>query len=154
VTAAEESPPPALCLGPYHLEGREGLLWRHDHVVALSPKAVAVLWRLISRAGRLVSKAELFAAAWPETAVTEGGLAVRIRELRRALGNETQRPRYIETVHRRGYRFVAPVTTAPQVGGTRQVSRQPPALPRSTLSPQPCCLRRPGGRAGAPRPVR
>jgi DNA-binding winged helix-turn-helix (wHTH) protein/predicted ATPase len=131
----------ALSFGPYRLDGPDGLLWCHDAVVALEPKAVAVLWHLVSRAGQLVSKAELFATVWPETAVTDGVLAVRIRQLRRALGDEAQRPRYIETVHRRGYRFIAPITAAPAVAGPPdRARRQQVASDPSGVSTQSSAL--------------
>jgi DNA-binding winged helix-turn-helix (wHTH) protein len=77
--------------------------------VPLPPKPTAVLWALASRAGQLVTKAELLDAAWPDTAVTDAVLTGSIRALREALGDVPTRPRYVETVHRRGYRFVAPV---------------------------------------------
>src|SRR5262245_64158879 len=100
---------PALRFGPFRLEGPDGLLWRQDRVVPLPPKPTAVLWSLASRAGQLVTKAELLDAAWPDTAVTEAVLTGSIRTVREALGDEPTRPRYVETVHRRGYRFVGPV---------------------------------------------
>jgi DNA-binding winged helix-turn-helix (wHTH) protein len=115
-----------LNFGPYHLDGLNGLLWQGPRVIPLSPKATAVLWQLARRAGQLVSKAELFRAIWPETAVSDGVLAVCIRELRRALGDEAQRPRYIATVHRRGYRFIPTITAAPKVVDTPEMSRQKP----------------------------
>jgi predicted ATPase len=68
-----------------------------------------VLWCLVRQAGQLVSKDTLLEMVWPETAVSEGVLAVCIRHLRRVLGDDPRQPRYIETVHTRGYRFVAPV---------------------------------------------
>src|SRR5688572_26968455 len=95
------APPPALSFGPYRLEGPDGLLRRGPRVAPLSRKAVAVLWCLASRAGQLVRKADLFAAVWPATAVTEGVLTGCIRELRRALDDDRRQPRYIETIHRR-----------------------------------------------------
>src|SRR5262245_5446385 len=100
---------PALRFGPFRLDGPDGLLWRQDRVVPLPPKPTAVLWSLASRAGQLVTKGALLDAAWPDTAVTETVLTGSIRTLREALGDEPTRPRYIETVHRRGYRFVGPV---------------------------------------------
>jgi Transcriptional regulatory protein, C terminal len=93
---ASGTPLPALAFGPYRLEGPDGLLRRGPRVVALSFKAVAVLWCLARQAGELVRKADLFAAVWPATAVTEGVLTGCVRELRRALGDDAQRPCYIE----------------------------------------------------------
>src|SRR6185436_12783897 len=76
-------------------------------VVALTPKAFAVLRRLIEDGGQLVSKQELLRAGWDKTHVSDGVLKVIILEIRRALGDDPTSPRFIETVPRRGYRFIA-----------------------------------------------
>ena len=80
-------------------------------------------------AGRLVTKEELLDACWPETAVSDGVLKVHIAELRKALGETGRTPRFIATVHRRGYRFVAPVTTA----GLAESTPPAPSLPALNL---------------------
>jgi DNA-binding winged helix-turn-helix (wHTH) protein len=67
----------------------------------------------------LVTKEALFQAVWQETVVTDSALAVCIKELRKALRDDPKFPQYIETVHRRGYRFIAPLTAAPPVSGSR-----------------------------------
>src|SRR5262245_48430347 len=129
---------PALRFGPFRLEGPDGLLWRQDRVVPLPPKPTAVLWSLASRAGQLVTKAELLDAAWPDTVVTEAVLTGSIRTLREALGDEPTRPRYVETVHRRGYRFVEPVhVEAEQVLPTAPMAAAapPPRPPIETPAP-------------------
>jgi DNA-binding winged helix-turn-helix (wHTH) protein/predicted ATPase len=95
--------------GPYRLDGASGQLWHHTQVVKLPPKAAAVLWCLVRQAGQVVVKDTLLDTVWAKTAVSEGVLSVCIRDLRRALGDDPRQPRYIETVHRRGYRFIAPV---------------------------------------------
>ncbi len=77
----------------------------------LTPKAFAVLCHLVSHRERLVTKAELLRTLWRDTAVSDGALTTSIREIRRALGESSQRPRFIQTVHRRGYRFIGPVRT-------------------------------------------
>src|SRR5207245_6974611 len=90
-----------------------------QEAIPLSPKAFAVLHYLLNHAGQLVTKDALFAAVWPETSVSEWALTVTIRALRCALGDQAHRPQFIETVHRRGYRFIAPVTpAAPPLGRT------------------------------------
>jgi DNA-binding winged helix-turn-helix (wHTH) protein/tetratricopeptide (TPR) repeat protein len=81
-------------------------------VVALTPKAFAVLRRLLEDGGQLVTKEELLRAGWANTHVTDGVLKVSILEIRRALGDDSAAPRFIETVPRRGYRFIAPRTRA------------------------------------------
>ena len=88
----------------------------------------------------MVSKEELFQTVWAETVVSEAALTFCIRELRRALGDEAREPRYIETVHRRGFRFIAAVTTAPptlglEARGLGLVPPPPPDIPVSSLKP-------------------
>jgi DNA-binding winged helix-turn-helix (wHTH) protein len=75
----------------------------------VSPKALEVLAVLARNAGQVVSKDDLLNIVWPGAAVEEGNLAVHIFALRRALGAGTTAAEYIETVPKRGYRFVAPL---------------------------------------------
>ena len=84
--------------------------------VALTPKAFSVLHHLARHAGRLVTKEEFLDVVWPGVFVGDAALKVCVREIRKAIGEDPQVPTYIQTVHRRGYRFVAPVTlvTAPR----------------------------------------
>lgn len=100
---------PLLQFGPYRLDGADGQLCRHGQVVHLPPKALAVLWQLANQAGRVVPKDTLLDTVWADTVVSDGVLTACIRDLRQALGDDARRARYIETVHRRGYRFVAAV---------------------------------------------
>ena len=81
-------------------------LWCENEEIFLPGKAFALLRYLVEHAGQLVSKAELFAALWPGTTVTDGALTFCIVELRKALGDNAKAPRFIETVHGRGYRFL------------------------------------------------
>src|SRR5215470_19382386 len=96
--------------GSYRLAGPHGPLWQGDQVVPLPPKALAVLWILVSQAGQVVTKAALREVVWADTAVSEAALTTSIRLLRRALADDATQPRYITTAHRLGYRFLAPVT--------------------------------------------
>ena len=75
----------------------------------LPPKVFAVLHYLVTHPDRLVTKDELLDAVWPETAVSDAVVRVAIGALRKVLGDTAQTPRYIATVPRRGYRFLAPV---------------------------------------------
>jgi predicted ATPase/DNA-binding winged helix-turn-helix (wHTH) protein len=120
---------PSLWFRPYRLDGAGGQLWHHAAMVHLSPKALAVLWCLASQAGQVVPKATLLDTVWADTVVSEGVLTACIRDLRRALGDDARQPRYIETVHRLGYRFVAPVedSTLPLPG--LQVVASPDVAP-------------------------
>ena len=74
----------------------------------LAPKAFAVLQHLVRKSGQLVTKDELLSLAWADVHVGDGALKVCVREIRRALGDDPRTPLFIETAHRRGYRFVAP----------------------------------------------
>src|SRR5262245_46972867 len=94
---------------PFRLDAFDERLWEREKSVRLGHKALAVLQRLVSQPGQLVTKDDLLAAAWPDTAVCEAVLTTAMRELRRALGDHARVPRFIETVHGRGYRFIAPV---------------------------------------------
>src|SRR5262245_6010309 len=86
-----------------------------DEVVALTPKAFAVLRRLVEEGGQLVTKEELLRAGWADTHVGEGVLKASILEIRRALGDDLATPRFIETVPRQGYRFIAARTREARV---------------------------------------
>jgi TolB-like protein/DNA-binding winged helix-turn-helix (wHTH) protein/cytochrome c-type biogenesis protein CcmH/NrfG len=94
----------------YVLDLARGCLLKDGDEIALRPKTFAVLRHLVENAHRLVSKDELFAAVWPNVAVTDDALVQSIGELRRALGEAGAR--LIKTVPRRGYRFEADVTAA------------------------------------------
>jgi TolB-like protein/Flp pilus assembly protein TadD len=94
-----------LTFGRYRLEPRGGLK-SGDRNVRVTPKALALLSYLADRPGEIVSKAELFGAVWPEVTVGDAALVTCIQEVRSALGDDARRPRYVETVHRRGYRFI------------------------------------------------
>ena len=96
----------ALTFGAFRLEPRRGLM-SGGRDVRLTPKAIALLSFLAARPGEVVSKDELFAAVWPETNVGDAALVTCIQELRKALQDDARQPRYIETLHRRGYRFIA-----------------------------------------------
>jgi DNA-binding winged helix-turn-helix (wHTH) protein len=94
----------------FRLEPDNACLWRGTQAVILTPKAFDVLHYLVSHADRLVTKDMLLDAVWPETTLSDAVVRIAIGEVRRVLGDTAQTPRFIATVHRRGYRFVAPVT--------------------------------------------
>ncbi len=95
--------------GPYRLDPNQRVLTRAGDNVSLTPKAIEILLMLVVNAGHLVEKDQLLKEVWPDTFVEESNLSQNIFILRRALGDERAGPRYIETVVRRGYRFVATV---------------------------------------------
>ena len=98
--------------GPFRLDQAERMLSGAGQVVALSPKALDLLIALVTKAGRVVDKEELMREVWPDTFVEENNLTVNISALRRALGSASSDQDYIQTVPRRGYRFVASVRQA------------------------------------------
>jgi DNA-binding winged helix-turn-helix (wHTH) protein/tetratricopeptide (TPR) repeat protein len=95
--------------GPYQLNLSERVLKRSGETISLTPKAAEILIMLVTKAGQLVEKEELLKEVWPDTFVEEANLSQNICYLRKALGDDRAGPRYIETVTRRGYRFVATV---------------------------------------------
>src|SRR5688572_32517899 len=95
--------------GPYRLDVGQRVLTRTGEAVSLTPKATEILTLLVVNAGQLVGKDELLKKVWPDTFVEESNLTQNIFLLRRILGDERPAPRYIETVVRRGYRFIANV---------------------------------------------
>ena len=95
--------------GPYRLNLAQRLLTRDGAIIALTPKATDILALLVMNAGRVVEKDDLLKEVWADTFVEDANLAQNIFTLRRALGDERAGPRYIETVPRRGYRFIANV---------------------------------------------
>ncbi len=100
--------------GPYRLDSRERVLLRLGQPVSLSPKIVETLVALLQNAGHLVEKDILIKRVWPDTFVEEANLARNVSYLRKVLGNGDKGREYIETVPKRGYRFVAPVRTCTQ----------------------------------------
>lgn len=95
--------------GPYTLDISNQSLVNGHSSVTLRPKTFATLQYLAQNAGRIVTKQELLDAVWPDTSVADSVLKVSVAELRKLLDDPAEQPRYIETVHRRGYRFIAPV---------------------------------------------
>jgi DNA-binding winged helix-turn-helix (wHTH) protein/alpha-beta hydrolase superfamily lysophospholipase len=96
--------------GDFRFEIATGRLWSGASEIRLTPKASDVLTQLIRHAGEPVSKNDLFATVWNGIAVSDDALTTCIQELRRALGDDSKQPRFIETRHRRGYRFVAEIS--------------------------------------------
>ena len=121
--------------GPFTLDPGAYRLLHDGHVIPLSPKIIDLLLYLVARPSVLVSKDELFKALWPDVAVTDNALTQAVSELRQALGDDPSKPAYIQTVARRGYRFIAPVSSgAPAQTPTAPASSTPP---NPSLDPQP-----------------
>src|SRR6516165_10379048 len=121
-------------LGPFRLDTQDDLLVRGREPVALGRRAIALLRALVERPRELVSKDTLIEAAWCGRVVEESNLTVQISALRRVLSEAPGGDRWIETMPRRGYRFVGPVVTEVSSGATEAPPRAEAAshlVPRS-----------------------
>jgi predicted ATPase/DNA-binding winged helix-turn-helix (wHTH) protein len=105
--------------GAHRFDPETGRLWAGRREVNVTPRAAAVLAALIARAGQLVTRHELFRTVWGDTVVSDAALTACIQELRGALDDDARRPRFIETRHRRGYRFAARVLPSAPQGASR-----------------------------------
>jgi DNA-binding winged helix-turn-helix (wHTH) protein len=106
---APENARPALYFDPFRLPEDVDLLYNGENVVPLEPRAVRVLRYLAQNHERVVPKEELLEGVWPDVFTTDGVLKRAISQIRRALGDDADEARFIETYHRRGYRFIAHV---------------------------------------------
>ncbi|WP_280151600.1 AAA family ATPase [Piscinibacter sp. XHJ-5] len=126
--------PAALRFGPYQLEPANALLLRGQARLDLPPKAFAVLCHLAARPGQLVSKEELLDAVWGRRFVSESVIKSAVNTIRDVLGDDPRAPRYVETVARRGYRFVVPASAAPAIATAAAAPAAPePAAQAGTL---------------------
>jgi DNA-binding winged helix-turn-helix (wHTH) protein len=125
--------------GPYRFDGRLRRLYRNGELIVLTPKAADTLVALMERAGHVVEKEELLRVVWGEVSVGDDTLAQNISTLRRVLGDDANQPRFIATVPRRGYRFVAAVRAArapaPGETSTRRCPKR--CLPRLRVRHHP-----------------
>jgi Tol biopolymer transport system component/DNA-binding winged helix-turn-helix (wHTH) protein len=114
--------------GPFRLNVADRLLLRNGEVVPLTPKVFDLLLVLVSHHGRLLGKDELIKAVWHDTFVEEGNLSWNVSHLRKALGDGENGQHYIETMPKRGYRFVADVKELCEEGVEREeeVKAAPP----------------------------
>src|SRR5262245_22660980 len=108
---------------PFRLDPVNEQLWQGEELVPLRPKLFALLRYLVEHAGRLVTQEELRQAVWPGMVVSEGVLRGAIWELREVLGDEATAARFVETMPRRGYRFVAPLTRTQPVPAAALAAR-------------------------------
>jgi predicted ATPase len=102
----------------FGLDTSNECLWREGAQIALSPKPFAVLRYLVENPGRLITHDELLDALWPETYVQPQVLRTYVLDLRKVLGDDAGQPRFIQTLPKRGYRFVAPVTDSAEIERT------------------------------------
>lgn len=113
------------------------MLLRDGAIVPLTPKVFDTLAVLVEGRGEVVSKSELLQAVWPDTFVEEGNLAQNISILRKALGQDRDSPAYVETVPKRGYRFVAEVTTSETDSAAEPTEVANAALPPARAGSEP-----------------
>jgi adenylate cyclase len=119
------SRPLSYAFGAFRLDAVEKILFQQDRPLPLTPKAIETLLALVERHGHLVTKEELLRLVWPDTFVEENNLAQNISMLRRVLGEDPGGREFIETVPKRGYRFVGPVEQRAVYGPDAAVA--PPA---------------------------
>src|SRR5262245_36663470 len=98
--------------GPFQFDRAHQLLMREGQEVPLPPRVIGVLDVLTARPGQIVSKQELIETVWKDAFVSDTSLSEAISFLRQALGDDPQQPSYIQTIHRRGYRFLPATATA------------------------------------------
>lgn len=121
--------------GRFNLNIAQRSLLRDHEVVPLTPKAFEILLLLLENAGKIVEKEDLMNKVWPNTFVEDGNLTQNISLLRKALGESASGPQFIETVPRRGYRFVASVSpshTEPNGAFIALASPSPPDAQSNT----------------------
>jgi DNA-binding winged helix-turn-helix (wHTH) protein len=122
--------------GPFRLDLSDGLLTRDGAEVRLPPRALVILQHLVERAGRIVAKQSLMDVAWKDAHVSETSLTEAIGLIRQALGDDPQKPAFIQTVHRRGYRFVAAIATEASPSPASPAAAPAP-LHSSAAAPEP-----------------
>src|ERR1700674_3484630 len=106
-----------LQFGQYRIDREQRLLTKGSDVIPLAPKVFDTLLVLVESGGRILEKENLLKKVWPDTFVEEGSLARNISTLRKALGENPDDQRYIQTIPKRGYRFIPPVRTVPSHSG-------------------------------------
>ncbi len=117
--------------GPFVVDRAGYRVLRDGRPLDLTPKLLDLLLHLLDHAGTLVTKEALLDALWPDANVTDNALAQAVSELRQALGDDAGDPRFIKTVARRGYRFIAPVEPIEPVAA-RSPAATDPAAPAET----------------------
>jgi DNA-binding winged helix-turn-helix (wHTH) protein/tetratricopeptide (TPR) repeat protein len=117
---------------PFWLDLKNEQLWCKDRLIALRPKPFAVLRYLLERPRQLVKKEELLSQLWGDANVGEAVLKKCLSDIRHALGDPARSPCFIQTAHRRGYRFIGPIETS-VIGATPEAPRLEPTEPPGAL---------------------
>src|ERR1051325_11043973 len=121
--------------GRFRLKIAERVLLREGELVPLTPKVFDILVTLVEHGGQVVSKDDLMKRVWPITFVEEGNLTQNISLLRKALGETPGGVQFIETVPRRGYRFVGETNHAPANGNGHAAAEPVVSIPNTTTQP-------------------
>jgi serine/threonine-protein kinase len=119
--------------GPFHFDPNRRLLRKGAIEVPLPPRVLGVLELLLARAGDVVARQEIIDTVWRDAFVTDTSLAEAVSFLRQALGDDPQSPTYIQTVHRRGYRFLSPVSDS--------AALKPPETTLPEAAPAPAAIK-------------
>jgi DNA-binding winged helix-turn-helix (wHTH) protein/Tol biopolymer transport system component len=117
----------AVGFGPFRFDRANRILSRDGVELPLPPRVLGVLEHLVARPGSVVSKQALMDAVWKDAYVTETSLTEAVSQLRQALGDDPQQPAYVQTVHRRGYRFVSPVSLDGAAAVALRRAERPPS---------------------------
>src|SRR5689334_7522010 len=125
------SRPTRYTFGPFVLDAAAFRLSRDGTPVTASPKVLDLLRYMLDRPSTLVTKEELFRAIWPDVIVSDNALTQAVSELRQALHDDPSKPTYVQTVARRGYRFIAPVEAQAAVGSASRSETFSEPLPRA-----------------------
>lgn len=121
-----------ISFGKFRLDLVNECLWQGTRAISLRPKAFAVLKLLVENPGLLVTKQQVLDAVWPGTFVGDAVLKDNIRQLREALNDDAASPAYIETSHRRGYRFIAKFSES---ATTVKATAKKPQTPKVSTDP-------------------
>ncbi len=123
-----------ITFGEFTLDLTNECLWQGTRAISLRPKAFAVLKLLLEHPGQLVNKQQVLDAVWPGTFVGDAVLKDNIRQLREALGDDAGSPIYIETAHRRGYRFIGKPSKLPAEKNEPASEQVPVSLPAPPIA--------------------
>lgn len=136
-TSAQLVGPRRIAFGDYQFDRGAGQLWRGGEEIKLAPRASALLAALAERSMQVLTKAELIDRLWDGKAVGDDALTSCVKELRRALGDDPQNPRFVETRHRRGYRLLLPVAPAATESATPERALPPPLSDKMSVAVMP-----------------
>jgi eukaryotic-like serine/threonine-protein kinase len=120
---------PQYRFGDFIVDTDQKVLLRQDKALPLTPKLFETLLILVENSGRIVQKEQFMERLWPHTFVEDANLTSNIQQLRKSLGDNARQPRYIETVTKRGYRFIANVQRMEAANSDVNDSPSPTAIP-------------------------